>query len=261
MGLVKIVKKKYWMFEPKCVILDKNNVWRGAVSMIQTVDYYRVNTVQDNTEVKPTTDAVQNTDFASVLETTTQTEKKEATAASMDNIFIKAAETYQIPVNLVKAVAKTESNFNPNAVSCCGAQGVMQLMPSTAEGLGVKDPFDAEQNIMGGAKYLSQMMDRYNGDIKLTLAAYNAGAGNVAKYGGVPPFKETQAYVERVMQYMGEDMECPAYTKEVQDQHLVFTVRESDKNYTSEDYSRFMDIFREQEALSRLDKIYKSFVH
>ena len=107
MGLVKIVKKKYRMFEPKCVILDKNNVWRGAVSMIQTVDYYRVNTVQANTEVKPTTDAVQNTDFASVLETTTQTEKKEATAASMDNIFIKAAETYQIPVNLVKAVAKT----------------------------------------------------------------------------------------------------------------------------------------------------------
>lgn len=227
--------------------------------MIQTVDYYRVNTLQTNTETKTAAEAAQSTDFASVLETTTQTEKKETTVSSMDNIFLKAAEKYQVPVNLIKAVAKTESNFNPNAVSCCGAQGVMQLMPSTAAGLGVSDPFDAEQNIMGGAKYLSQMMDRYDGDIKLTLAAYNAGAGNVAKYGGIPPFKETQAYVERVMEYMGEDMECPAYTNEMKEtQNLVFTVKNSDRTYTYEDYSRFMDLFREQEALSRLDKIYKS---
>ncbi len=230
--------------------------------MIQTTDYYRVKPVQTDTEAKSAADTIQNTDFASVLETTTaQPENKQTTEVPMDSIFLKAAQTYQIPVNLVKAVAKTESNFNPNAVSCCGAQGVMQLMPSTAAGLGVTDPFDAEQNIMGGAKYLAQMMDRYDGDVKLTLAAYNAGAGNVAKYGGVPPFKETQAYVERVMEYMGEDMESPTYTQEVRDQNLVFTVRNSDRSYTYEDYTRFMDLFREQEALSRLDKFYKTRIH
>lgn len=230
--------------------------------MIHTVDYYRVNSLQTNTETKATAEAAQAAGFASVLGTSTQTEVKETTAASVDDIFLKASETYQVPVNLIKAVAKTESNFDPNAVSCCGAQGVMQLMPSTAAGLGVTNPFDAEQNIMGGTKYLSQMMDLYDGDVKLALAAYNAGAGNVAKYGGVPPFKETQAYVERVMEYMGEDLDAPLYqTKAVQEQNLVFTVRESDKNYTYEDYSRFMDIFREQLTLSQLDKMYKTFLN
>lgn len=236
--------------------------------MIQTIDYYRVNSLQTNTDTttNTSTETVDTADFASVLETASQTEKKETSASSMDDIFLKAAETYQVPVNLIKAVAKTESNFNPNAVSCCGAQGVMQLMPSTAEWLGVTDPFDAEQNIMGGTKYLSQMMDIYDGDVKLSLAAYNAGAGNVAKYGGIPPFKETQAYVERVMEYMGEDLESPTYTagssagSTAESQNLIFTVRETDKTFTYEDYSRFMDIFREQENQSRLDKIYKSLL-
>lgn len=230
--------------------------------MIQTVDYYRVNQLQTNTETKAAAEATQTADFASVLETTAQTEKKAIDASSMDDIFLKAAETYQVPVNLIKAVAKTESNFNPDAVSCCGAQGVMQLMPATAAGLGVTDPFDAEQNIMGGTKYLSQMMDLYDGDVKLTLAAYNAGAGNVAKYGGVPPFKETQAYVERVMEYMGEDMEAPMYTQgPAKEQNLVFTVRTADKTYTYDDYSRFMDIFHEQVTLSQLDKMYKTLLN
>lgn len=231
--------------------------------MIQTIDYYRVNGLQTNTETKTAgAGTTQTADFAAVLETNTQTEEKETTAASMDDIFLKAAETYQVPVNLIKAVAKTESNFNPDAVSCCGAQGVMQLMPSTAAGLGVTDAFDPEQNIMGGTKYLSQMLDRYDGDVKLTLAAYNAGAGNVAKYGGVPPFKETQAYVERVMEYMGEDLDAPLYqTETAVKQNLVFTVRESDKTYTYEDYSRFMDIFHEQRTLSQLDKMYRSMLN
>lgn len=231
--------------------------------MIQTIDYYRVNGLQANTGTKTAgVGTAQETDFAAVLETNTQTEKKASAAVSMDDIFLKAAETYQVPVNLIKAVAKTESNFNPDAVSCCGAQGVMQLMPSTAAGLGVTDAFDPEQNIMGGTKYLSQMLDLYDGDVKLTLAAYNAGAGNVAKYGGVPPFKETQAYVERVMEYMGEDLDAPiCQTETAVEQNLVFTVRESDKTYTYEDYSRFMDIFREQRTLSQLDKMYRSMLN
>ncbi|WP_312695018.1 lytic transglycosylase domain-containing protein [Caproiciproducens sp.] len=125
---------------------------------------------------------------------------------SMEDIFNTAAQKYNIPVNLLKAVAKVESGFDANAVSSCGAQGVMQLMPGTAASLGVQNPFDAEQNIMGGAKYLSQMLDRYNGDAKLALAAYNAGSGNVAKYGGVPPFKETKAYISRVLDAAGGDV-------------------------------------------------------
>lgn len=101
----------------------------------------------------------------------------------MDSIFQKASAQYDVPANLLKAVAKAESSFNPKAVSGSGAAGVMQLlMPKTAEYLGVKDIFDAEQNIMGGAKYLSELIKKYDGNTALALAAYNAGSGNVAKF-------------------------------------------------------------------------------
>ena len=123
---------------------------------------------------------------------------------SLDDIFEKAAKKYNLPLNLLKAIGKAESGFDPNAVSPSGAQGVMQLMPKTAEYLGVKDPFDPEQNIMGGAKYISEMLKKYDGDVNLALAAYNAGMGNVAKYGGIPPFKETQNYVVKVNQFMNK---------------------------------------------------------
>lgn len=122
----------------------------------------------------------------------------------MDAIFEEAAQTYQVPVALLKAVGKVESDFNPKAVSSAGAQGVMQLMPGTAKELGVTDPFDARSNIMGGAKYLAQKLKKYNGDIDLTLAAYNAGSGTVAKYGGVPSF--TRKYIEKVKSYMGQNL-------------------------------------------------------
>lgn len=125
---------------------------------------------------------------------------------NLDHMFSEASRKYGISEKLLKAVAKAESNFKPQAVSNKGAIGIMQLMPGTARSLGVADPYDARSNIMGGAKYLKENLKRYNGNVDLTLAAYNAGSNNVKKYGGIPPFKETQEYVKKVKGYMGEAM-------------------------------------------------------
>ncbi|WLR48218.1 lytic transglycosylase domain-containing protein [Halobacillus litoralis] len=119
--------------------------------------------------------------------------------AGLDNLIKKASERHGVDENLVRSVVKAESNFDAGVVSHAGAQGLMQLMPATAKGLGVKDPFDPEQNLMGGTKYLRQMLDRYDGNTELALAAYNAGPGNVDKYDGVPPFRETQNYITKIL--------------------------------------------------------------
>jgi len=117
---------------------------------------------------------------------------------AFDPIIKQAASQHGISEGLIKAVMHTESGFNVNARSPVGAQGLMQLMPATARRFNVSNAFDPQQNIMAGAKYLSWLMKRFNGNTSLVLAGYNAGEGNVAKYGGIPPFKETQDYVRRV---------------------------------------------------------------
>ena len=117
---------------------------------------------------------------------------------SLSSLIDAAAHKYQVDPKLVAAVAEVESNGSQSAVSSAGAIGVMQLMPDTAASLGV-DPYDKQQNIEGGAKYLRQMLDTFGGDVKKAVAAYNAGPGAVRDYGGVPPYKETQNYVSKVL--------------------------------------------------------------
>lgn len=123
-------------------------------------------------------------------------------ALQYEAIFDEASRTYGVSKSLLLAVAKQESNFDPNSVSHAGAQGIMQLMPGTAKTLGVKNAFDPYENIMGGAKLLRDNIRSF-GSVPLALAAYNAGSGAVKKYGGVPPYKETQDYVKKIMADLG----------------------------------------------------------
>lgn len=152
------------------------------------------------------------TNFDGMLRTETDKLNQASITTNLDSIFKEAADKYGVSERLLKAIAYTESGFQSNITSSSGAMGIMQLMPSTASAYGVADPYDAYQNIMGGAAVLKDLLNMFQGNQSLAIASYNAGCGNVKKYGGIPPFSETQNYVAKVTSLMQTGVSVPANT-------------------------------------------------
>lgn len=169
-------------------------------------------------EEKITTKAGQTekTEAANTDKVAASSDESESKAeVTLDDIFKRASEKYDISYDFLTAVAKAESDFNTKCVSSAGAKGIMQLMPDECKEFKVTDPYDAEQNIMAAAKLLKAHLKKFDGDFTLAAAAYNAGSGAVKKYGGVPPYKETQNYVKKINKYMKEGVTVPDRTVSV----------------------------------------------
>jgi len=186
--------------EPAAPANPATEVRRGAVYKVA-----KANGITEYTNVRPNGGAAYTvlftymaTCYACNVHSTVDWAHTPLNLSSYTDEIAAAASEYGVDPSLLRAIIHAESAFNPSAVSIKGAQGLMQLMPGTASDLGVDNPFDAAQNIRGGAQYLGQLLRQFNGNERLAAAAYDAGAQNVQKYNGVPPFDETQVYVERV---------------------------------------------------------------
>ena len=203
--------------------LARINYLESSLNSLQNIDM-RLNPAETQTTQK-----AENNDFQSVLESKIEeakksdivpakeiseeikVEKKDAVnlkskidllsqASNIDEIVETFSQKYEVDSDLIKAIIKQESNFNEKATSKKGAMGLMQLMPQTAKSLGVENPYNPWENVEGGVKYIRELLNKYDNDEQLALAAYNAGPGAVKKYGGIPPYKETQNYVKNIME-------------------------------------------------------------
>lgn len=214
------------------------------ITAVLTPEQTAQSTTPETTATASTEEGSQ--DFSSYL---SNCQDSNSQSGSLTDIFKRASETYGVSMSLLTAMAKQESNFQSDATSKSGAMGIMQLMPSTAESLGVSNAYDPEQNIMGGAKYISSLLQKYNGDIPLALAAYNAGSNNVDKYGGIPPFEETQDYVAKITSYMQDGVTLPdgnsiaGSTDGLTASSVNALTSLLSKLFTYNDYQKFLTLF------------------
>lgn len=197
-----------------------------------------------------------STDFDCLLAEASAKQVNSSKTYNLEDIFKEASEKYNVSLDLLKAIGYNESGFQADATSSAGAMGIMQLMPATAESLGVTDAYDPYQNIMGAAKLLSQLSDMYDGNQTLMIAAYNAGSGNVAKYGGIPPFKETQNYVAKVLSSIQSGVTVPGETVTVGTANTENAANTTDNNASSTADSSASEITDSFYTSSNLDDIF-----